>query len=296
MLGQSPDLTMYDQRQSPNKKSPVEHSDDQPLDFTLKEKSSKPSVDLPETVLDLSLSGLTKNMKTAGVLTGGWVQVNNTLVPYVTGGEPHKLLPLSVLRKAADLMRDAQPLRKATEEESGLLNRFCQEAGVNFVFVKHTKLVTLDAVKNEPKLVSIDELPANDPFRHAEYIPGQGFHPEEPSAVRPNANANMQLPPVMYPGFSFPLMHPVPVPVPINLPRGGPFRHPFPPGGPMMMPPPATQPMFPIMVSWWQPCSTVHHKKKYMSDIKLFPRKPKTKMCQSYTNYLCSLSGWQPYC
>ena len=108
---------------------------------------------------------------------GGWLQLNYTVVPYVVR---HKLrqtraqtptvvqqrwLPLSVLRNAANLLTDVEisPMR-ATPEESTFLNHCCQRAGVAFTFVKHTKLVTLDAVLALHKKgeVFVHELTAED--------------------------------------------------------------------------------------------------------------------------------------
>lgn len=104
------------------------------------------------------------------VVDGGWIQVNNTVVPFVYRSKL-KYVPLSVIRYAAGLLTDVRvegnPLK---EEEWNYFNESCRGAGVEFTFAKTAKLVMLDVVQQLcNNSVTISELPKDDPFSQAQY-------------------------------------------------------------------------------------------------------------------------------
>jgi hypothetical protein len=106
---------------------------------------------------------------TGSVVEGGWIQVNNTLVPYVKHGSS-RLLPLSVLRNAANLLQERGiPHQPAKPQDSARLNACCKETDVDFRFARHTKLVTLENLVANDHQVLLKELPdGGNPFEHAE--------------------------------------------------------------------------------------------------------------------------------
>ena len=129
----------------------------------------------PDAALDMScketrptLVGSEERKGQDVMLEGGWLQVNNTLVPYVNHGSD-RLLPLSVLKHAAGLLQDDATIsyQRATHHQSACLNAACKEAGVDFRFVKHTKLITLKTVVATGNVL-LKELPKENPFEHAE--------------------------------------------------------------------------------------------------------------------------------
>ena len=120
---------------------------------------------------------------------GGWVQINNTVVPYVLRNGV-KFVPLSVIKYAAGLLTDVRMdgYRIAVlEAEYNYLNIACQAAGVNFTFSVKTKLIKLELViRMSHSKVVIQELPSQDPFNHAQYSEGApiqnqsgGLQPEQ---------------------------------------------------------------------------------------------------------------------
>ena len=148
---------------------------EQPVDFSTSGKEAKeigPPAD--QSAMDLSLPAQgTEKVKRKGkgpCMGWGWLQVNNTLVPYVKPvGTNLRMLPVSVLRNAANLDVQLGPdmVRKSTEEESGVLNQCCRRAGVSFTFVKRTKLVTLEALQAvlKPGTLKVSSLPPEGPIR-----------------------------------------------------------------------------------------------------------------------------------
>ena len=106
--------------------------------------------------------------QTASSIKGGWLQINNTVVPYVYKNSD-KLVPLSVIKYAAGLLTDVTiEGLKPSEAECSYLNDQCQSAGLNFFFGKTTKMITLNNVIRSCN-PAVSELPKNDPFRYAQY-------------------------------------------------------------------------------------------------------------------------------
>ncbi len=101
---------------------------------------------------------------------GGWLQINNTVVPYVLR-DSIRYVPLSVIRYAAGLLTDIQVEGFSPfDEECDYLNEMCQTAGLSFSFAKTTKFITVDTInERSDSPIEVLELPRKDPFGHAEY-------------------------------------------------------------------------------------------------------------------------------
>ena len=111
-------------------------------------------------------------------IQSGWVQINNTVVPYVkrhlANDLPVQLIPLPVIRYGADLLRGVyvQTFR-ATPPERNILNNRCQKADLNFTFDENIDLVPLyEVVRKYKKDVLVSFLSDDDPLGSAQ------FHPE----------------------------------------------------------------------------------------------------------------------
>ncbi|CAI9717586.1 Hypothetical predicted protein [Octopus vulgaris] len=116
----------------------------------------------------------------------GWLQINNTITPYVERSNGGKYVPLSVIRYAAGLLADNQITGEPpTKIECDMLNETCKVAGFNFSFCKSTKLVSLNTIKTYHNPLIID-LPQDKPLTHARYIDFSG---------NPTKNSNFSSPP-----------------------------------------------------------------------------------------------------
>ena len=102
---------------------------------------------------------------------GGWVQVNNSVVPYVVQ-EKARLVSLNVIRYAAGLLVNVPvPVKYPNDEECNYLNRIAAAAGVEFSFDQSTELVDLNLVLTlSHRQPVIMDLPSNDPFGNARCI------------------------------------------------------------------------------------------------------------------------------
>ena len=133
---------------------------------------------------------------------GGWLQMNNTVVPYVFRSKA-RYVPLSVIRYAAGLLTDIRvDGDNPRESECNYLNESCKTAGVEFNFVRTTKLVMLDLVQRLcGNTLSIAELPKDDPFSQAEY---QGTLDDDKADENPTSGGSMSLSTnqMPYPGLS----------------------------------------------------------------------------------------------
>ncbi|KAK2151770.1 hypothetical protein LSH36_352g03066 [Paralvinella palmiformis] len=127
---------------------------------------------------------------------GGWVQVNNTVVPYVrrlapSGKETLRLVPLTVIRYAANILVDTEvPVVDPTEQECQKLTEMCQSAGLAFTFTIHSTplvLLTLLPVYSGVNVL-IKRLPDGDPFSGAQYC--AEFETAESRSV-PNSCASL---------------------------------------------------------------------------------------------------------
>ena len=74
---------------------------------------------------------------------GGWVQVNNTVVPFVYR-EDARFIPKSVLKHAANIyVKTKTEKNKVSPREQQYLNYLCSKAKIKFDFSKKTELISL---------------------------------------------------------------------------------------------------------------------------------------------------------
>lgn len=102
--------------------------------------------------------------------TAGWLQIKNTVTPYITRSDG-KYVPLSVIQYAAGLLTNERVSGlQPTKRECELLNEACKTAGVEFVFSDATtRFINIsDILKLSP--VDITELPSSNPLKHAAYM------------------------------------------------------------------------------------------------------------------------------
>ena len=102
--------------------------------------------------------------------SGGWVQLNHTVMPYVIT-DCRRLVPLSVVRHAASLLKGmVVDSRKVTPDEIEHLNAMCKKARIPFHFTESTRLVSIDVVvARSSTKVTVFDLPGDDPLSHAYY-------------------------------------------------------------------------------------------------------------------------------
>ena len=110
----------------------------------------------------------------------GWIQINNTVSPFilrVERGNPVKYVPMHVIIYAAGLLsnQNVEGL-PATLQECAMLNEACKAAGVDFTFAKSTKLLSLKEVLQRCE-VQLFELPFKNPLQYARYLDPRSGHP-----------------------------------------------------------------------------------------------------------------------
>ncbi|ELU07160.1 hypothetical protein CAPTEDRAFT_228736 [Capitella teleta] len=103
-------------------------------------------------------------------ITGGWVQVNNSVVPYVNR-QSQKMMPLCVLKYASRLLlNEAVEGEEPLSQECMYLNAISLKAGMEFTFDPSTMLVSERTLQEEEKgRVLLKELPTDNPFEGAVY-------------------------------------------------------------------------------------------------------------------------------
>lgn len=97
----------------------------------------------------------------------GWLQINNTIIPYICRSNV-KLLPLAVLKHAASIVISSYGI-PPSEEECRELNNCCAKEGFKFTFKVTSRLVSLDDIKKTSD-IQVFELPEKDPLQHAKYL------------------------------------------------------------------------------------------------------------------------------
>ncbi|XP_059170979.1 uncharacterized protein LOC131952374 isoform X2 [Physella acuta] len=122
----------------------------------------------------------------------GWMQINNTVSPYILrteGSKQVKLVPLSVIVYAAGLLTNTSvDGLLPTPQECALLNEACKAAGFEFTFGKNTRLISITEVLQRCQ-VQLFDLPFKNPFQHARYL--------DPRTGLPSSSP--LLPPVSHP-------------------------------------------------------------------------------------------------
>lgn len=103
--------------------------------------------------------------------TGGWVQINNTVIPFVVKDDS-KMVALSIVRCAAGLLMGREvPSVYPNQAECEFLNASCKEAGIQFEFTSRTELVELvllECMCEENPVIR--ELPEGNPFAVAQFM------------------------------------------------------------------------------------------------------------------------------
>ncbi|KAK3724266.1 hypothetical protein RRG08_043266 [Elysia crispata] len=116
----------------------------------------------------------------------GWIQINNTVSPYILrfdGGKQVRLVPLSVIVYAAGLLNNAGiDGLLPTPQECAMLNEACKIAGFDFSFGKNTRLISMAEVLQRCQ-VQLFDLPFKNPLQHARYI--------DPRTGQPSSNLLM---------------------------------------------------------------------------------------------------------
>lgn len=97
----------------------------------------------------------------------GWLQINNTIIPYICRSNV-KFLPLAVLKHAASIVISSYGI-PPSEEECRDLNTCCAKEGFKFTFKVTSRLVSLDDIKKTCD-IQVFELPEKDPLQHAKYL------------------------------------------------------------------------------------------------------------------------------
>ena len=140
---------------------------------------------------------------------GGWLQLNNTIIPYIKRGN-QKYLPMCIVKYAAGLPISDNPFVEVlSSEECRFMNEQCQLAGLKFSFHNRTVIGSLDKILQylNTTLV-IKELPMTNPFDSASYDPSlepnqnessiTGNQPtEKTSTVTSNEQPIPQMPPLI---------------------------------------------------------------------------------------------------
>src|SRR6218665_2091905 len=102
---------------------------------------------------------------------GGWVQINNTVVPYIIKDDS-VMVPLAIVRCAAGLLvgRDV-PVVFPAEDECRFLNDSCKSAGISFDFTTTTELVELVLMSCMcDQRPFVRQLPNGNPFSVADPV------------------------------------------------------------------------------------------------------------------------------
>ena len=156
------------------------------LDFFKQVQACYPSVQLQEG------HRMSQSSTSGTVCDGGWLQVNNTVVPYVWR-HPYKYVPLQVIRHAAGLLKNVHiDGELCLQTECNFFNAICNDAGLTFTFDPTTRLISVHLLQCQrfQNGVRVKELPNANPFDYAEYksedelskAPSQAVAPSLPSA------------------------------------------------------------------------------------------------------------------
>ncbi|VDH90351.1 Hypothetical predicted protein [Mytilus galloprovincialis] len=127
-------------------------------------------------------------------IKSGWVQINNTIIPYVCRSEI-KFLPIAVLKHAASINVPSEGV-PPTEDECDELNRRCSAEGFKFTFKVSTRIVSITEIQDFCD-VQVYDLPEKDPLHHAQYLSS-----EEPITEGLKINTHQTDLPNSFPEFS----------------------------------------------------------------------------------------------
>ena len=123
----------------------------------------------------------------SGRVTGGWVQINNAVIPYVVKNAK-RMAPLSIVQNAAGLLvNDIVHVHFPNDKERTYLNDLCKSAGLVFNFISTTSLfdlLILTTMKsNRPTIL---DLLTENPFSAAQYINVEDVSSRGLNAIVPN--------------------------------------------------------------------------------------------------------------
>lgn len=123
----------------------------------------------------------------------GWLQINNTVSPYIVrfeNGTQVKLVPVSVIVHAAGLLTNSSvDGLLPTPQECAMLNEACRVAGFDFLFGKNTRLISITEVLRRCQ-VQLFELPFKNPLQYARYLDPRSGQPSTNSLMGPTHPAS----------------------------------------------------------------------------------------------------------
>ena len=101
-------------------------------------------------------------------VTGGWIQIDNTVSPYIRRNFM-KYVPLSIVRFAAGLLEGLHVSgEELVKEECDFLCKSCEQSQLNFHFPPSTKVISLRQLSDlTGGKIHLRELPAKNPFHYA---------------------------------------------------------------------------------------------------------------------------------
>ena len=241
------------------------------------------------------------NVQSDSPLSGGWIRVNNTAVPYVMRTDAH-YVSLSVIRYGADLLRDVDVSgQQITPEECKFFNDKCTKAGLDFTFNATARLIPLlllySLCKEKP---FVQLMPDADPFNfskltsetetshvstHIQSIPNVSATLPNALATLPNVPATLPYTPATLPSVPATLPNaPATLPnVPTTLPN-------VPATLPNM---PATLPNVPVTLPN-VPAIFPANNSSFHADNERFGHMPLPSGSLNATNMPCSFSPFHP--
>ena len=117
------------------------------------------------------------NLSATKEAPGGWLQLQNTIVPYVMRGTT-RLLPLSVVQHAAGLCTGSEQGSFAINvNEVAILNRLCSSVKIKFEFKSSSRLIPLDTILLKEPGTNVRLLPLNNPIVSAQMISPKNSSP-----------------------------------------------------------------------------------------------------------------------
>ena len=131
----------------------------------------------PQCVKDLksALANGTTSSRLGDTFGSGWVQINNTVLPYVKHGG-NAFLPVDVIVNAAKLPVEQNMTAVLPPRLYETLNEMCTILKKNIMFDEKTEMLPLHILEQTAKdlIKFIQYLPLSDPKKYAKYIPEIG--------------------------------------------------------------------------------------------------------------------------
>lgn len=104
---------------------------------------------------------------------GGWMQINNTVLPYIVKRNKERYVPLCIIKYAAGVnVQESDFNTLPNEIECTYLNKICNSAGLHFSFERDTVIASISSIiKVSDKMLILKDLPNENPFSFATYDP-----------------------------------------------------------------------------------------------------------------------------